>query len=44
MNKRLITIICCCCCFLVLPAISLGGQGATGMYGSFNAGVAKPAD
>ena len=43
MNKKLITIICCCF-FLVLPAVSLGGQGATGMYGSFNAGVAMPAD
>ena len=43
MNKRLIAIICCCF-FLVLPALSLGSQGATGMYGSFNAGVAIPAD
>ena len=43
MNKKIITIICCCF-FLVLPAVSLGGQGATGMYGSFNAGVAIPAD
>ncbi len=29
------------CFFLVLPTISFG---ASGMYGSFNAGVAKPAD
>ena len=43
MNKRLITIMCCCF-FLGLPAISLGGLGAPGMYGSFNAGVAIPAD
>lgn len=43
MNKRLITIMCCCF-FLGLPAISLGGLGAPGMYGSFNAGVAMPAD
>jgi len=43
MNKRLITIMCCCF-FLGLPAISLGGLGAPGMYGSFNAGIAMPAD
>ncbi|MFC1818721.1 outer membrane protein [Thermodesulfobacteriota bacterium] len=43
MNKRLITIMFCCF-FLGLPAISLGGLGAPGMYGSFNAGVAIPAD
>ena len=43
MNKRLI-IIMFCCFFLGLPAISLGGLGAPGMYGSFNAGVAIPAD
>lgn len=29
------------CFFLVLPTISFG---ASGMYGSFNAGIAKPAD
>ena len=40
MNRRVFTILCCCF-FLALPAISLG---TTGMYGSFNAGVALPAD
>ena len=39
MKKLAVSVVICF--FLVLPTISFG---ASGMYGSFNAGVAKPAD